>query len=222
MRGRPGRSWCPVQHYYFNPRPHAGATTGMSAPLLARVFQSTPPCGGDLPWVILSKRFSNFNPRPHAGATRTTGKRRMRPAISIHAPMRGRRFDFSQPHLYYKTISIHAPMRGRHVTDPDVPGSGQFQSTPPCGGDNGWENSSSRRLNFNPRPHAGATGMIPEFKGRRAISIHAPMRGRPKLYGAVFIVVEFQSTPPCGGDLAQVPDFFHPTISIHAPMRGRH
>ena len=75
----------------FNPRPLAGAThrehqtkydsqISIHAPLRGRLifmlpkissrgFQSTPPCGGDLQFVI--GRCSNpyFNPRPLAGAT---------------------------------------------------------------------------------------------------------------------------------------------------------
>ena len=32
---------------------------------------------------------------------------------------------------------------------------------------------------------------------------------------------EFQSTPPCGGDIYPGGFFHHPGISIHAPLRGR-
>ena len=98
---------------HFNPRPHAGATRridrrpgfpmiSIHAPMRGRqflatdighyfIFQSTPPCGGDIQQLLtyeLQRKFQstppcggdetgprsfspcqNFNPRPHAGAT---------------------------------------------------------------------------------------------------------------------------------------------------------
>ena len=119
----------------------------------------------------------NFNPRPLAGAT-------------IH---------HIAPRLCSR-ISIHAPLRGRLVTNLYEDRVGEFQSTPPCGGDNclsikrlnltkfqstppcGGDSGPPRRIwvanHFNPRPLAGATpggGICPRFLW---ISIHAPLRGR--------------------------------------------
>ena len=98
-------------------------------------------------------------------------------------------------------ISIHAPLRGRLVPLYNL------TQTP----------------DFNPRPLAGATGQALGPQGVHNISIHAPLRGRPRpvicrrwwrgisihapLRGRlpishIFNVIEqFQSTPPCGGDL---------------------
>ena len=81
-----------LQHpAHFNPRPHAGATgwdgdvyqncsISIHAPMRGRrrrafflapdlKFQSTPPCGGDVPSLYCTTTTGNFNPRPHAGAT---------------------------------------------------------------------------------------------------------------------------------------------------------
>ena len=139
----------------FNPRPHAGATRAVPslsmiwvisihAPMRGRrqagekstielIFQSTPPCGGDLPttgqitglpisihapmrgrrvWQDGNGGLEHFNPRPHAGATiiSTLDK----PTLSNFNP---------RPHAGATKvlgmnpeaikISIHAPMRGR-------------------------------------------------------------------------------------------------------------
>ena len=69
MRGRPTSGIALLDHRYFNPRPHAGATPppGNSRPI--RLFQSTPPCGGDQSGHEQQLFHHHFNPRPHAGAT---------------------------------------------------------------------------------------------------------------------------------------------------------
>ena len=54
--------------------------------------------------------------------------------ISIHAPLRGRRYAPHTPLLPFG-ISIHAPLRGRHNYEVDIAFENAFQSTPPCGGD---------------------------------------------------------------------------------------
>ena len=74
----------------FNPRPLAGATKSKVLYFPRDVFQSTPPCGGDC---------CRLHPS-------------VRDAISIHAPLRGRRLH--QRHGDNRQgISIHAPLRGR-------------------------------------------------------------------------------------------------------------
>ena len=98
---------------------------------------------------------------------------------------------------------------------------GRFQSTPPCGGDccrgyifvrvgisihapmrgrPGSKWVTSLDYDFNPRPHAGATSSSRVANVCRKISIHAPMRGRHFLIISDSHTIEFQSTPPCGGD----------------------
>ena len=96
---------------------------------------------------------------------------------------------------------------------------------------------------FNPRPLAGATNKISGIGLDPEISIHAPLRGRLKHLTWNSKFKQFQSTPPCGGDLATLWQFlvrfdFNPRplagathsfrksarvapISIHAPLRGR-
>ena len=181
MRGRQekplkAKVTCDISiHAPMRGRPYDGCQT-----LGTLIFQSTPPCGGD---TELSKR---------------EGTRE----ISIHAPMRGRQ-TVDGLTLEEIKISIHAPMRGRLRGVPGLIVRCGFQSTPPCGGDGlGW--STSRR--------------------ECAISIHAPMRGRrgrgnrsrrdsnhfnPRPHAGAtprhdhsITVIQFQSTPPCGGDRA--------------------
>ena len=53
------------------------------------------------------------------------------------------------------------------------------------------------------------------------ISIHAPLRGRPKGVPREYDESEFQSTPPCGGDWFDSAVPIAEIISIHAPLRGR-
>ena len=53
--------------------------------------------------------------------------------------------------------------------------------------------------NFNPRPHTGATGDPSQQAD----------------------ILQFQSTPPYGGDLHYVQTYCDKVISIHAPIRGR-
>ena len=162
-------------------------------------FQSTPPCGGD-------KKYSWFWFHPGA--------------ISIHAPLRGRlvtnlyedrvgEFQSTPPcggdrpsPLYNEPskISIHAPLRGRLPMLDMKDDADRFQSTPPCGGDRMYRFASSYSTYFNPRPLAGATESERHWCWYHAISIHAPLRGRPSSSKVWVVGLPFQSTPPCGGD----------------------
>ena len=69
-------------------------------------------------------------------------------------------------------------MRGRLEALGDKDASQEFQSTPPCGGDGVIGKIAGIQINFNPRPHAGATGQNLSRAQEAQISIHAPMRGR--------------------------------------------
>ena len=98
--------------YHFNPRPLAGATLTTAVADGGVLFQSTHPCGGDGRHGCSATAIFNFNPRPLAGATCV--RRDILPG---------------------NAISIHAPLRGRHVKAHAAKYNGEFQSTPPCGGD---------------------------------------------------------------------------------------
>ena len=75
-----------------------------------------------------------------------------------------------------------------------------FQSTPPCGGDKAIKAIKIQKKNFNPRPLAGATVLGGVFVADVGISIHAPLRGRHDTAEPFMYLIQFQSTPPCGGD----------------------
>ena len=77
----------------------------------------------------------------------------------------------------------------------------EFQSTPPQGGDRGTRDEPPVRRGFNPRPRRGATGDDRESQPCIDVSIHAPAGGRPpRGHLTAYTNVEFQSTPPQGGD----------------------
>ena len=140
-------------------------------------------------------------------------------------------------------ISIHAPLRGRRLPPILTLQTAVFQSTPPCGGDPPDYGKTCICGNFNPRPLAGATKVVGVYRPSGNISIHAPLRGRPRFVAETKYPDKFQSTPPCGGDSGyrlklQHKTYFNPRplagatrrsqpgqhasgISIHAPLRGR-
>ena len=165
-------------------------------------------------------RFSYFNPRPLAGATIRV----------VDGP------------LFY-LISIHAPLRGRRQTSTPGAGLRNFNPRPLAGATCYMKNKFQRHPHFNPRPLAGATNPPTADDKQAFISIHAPLRGRLEVqssteagfnfnprplagatkntHGFGFIQVQFQSTPPCGGDKNRRHRLPSLPISIHAPLRGR-
>ena len=164
---------------------------------------------------------NDFNPRPLAGATFVVVNGVGSVVISIHAPLRGRLNGYDRL-LYRITISIHAPLRGRLSRSLVRFSSCAFQSTPPCGGDPGDVKTFLDCPYFNPRPLAGATNFVGVAHHGLGISIHAPLRGRPRVPPFSTLKCGFQSTPPCGGDNNHVRRRLSHNISIHAPLRGRH
>ena len=221
LRGRPASlpPWAAPTRISIH-APLRGRRTGLMRLDLTSKFQSTPPCGGDVSTLENREKATDFNPRPLAGATAV------------------RRLDYRRP-----AISIHAPLRGRPGQLGIAPCKTRFQSTPPCGGDAALAQIPSIWQYFNPRPLAGATLRVREFTGAREISIHAPLRGRRGWLWLLDHFCGFQSTPPCGGDALRLPPElqgkdFNPrplagatvypdllaeagSISIHAPLRGR-
>ena len=182
----------------FNPRPRAGGDTddenvgrtfdvSIHAPVLGAtannvvvvnspVFQSTPPCWGRHRAGVGNRLFRRFNPRPRAGGDYIPVAVRVRPTVSIHAPVLGAtvagvvsvRFTKFQstPPCWGRRLPRHCRKRieGFQSTPPCWGRPGRkafscatrlFQSTPPC-----WGRPSQGRLGsglrgFNPRPRAG-------------------------------------------------------------------
>ena len=134
MRGRRTAPRKRRDESYFNPRPHAGATIQIPGVSRQQLFQSTPPCGGDVINGAQNGQITHFNPRPHAGATFPSWAARS--LISDFNP---------RPHAgATRSLSNNVQIF-------------QFQSTPPCGGDCAKSFRAPDPRNFNPRPHAGAT-----------------------------------------------------------------
>ena len=163
------------------------------------VFQSTPPCGGDASFhLFLYSHYISIH-APLRGRLVVLLQDGLLFPISIHAPLRGRhrkKFYIS----LCRTISIHAPLRGRPWMHSFHCCLQLFQSTPPCGGDPEPIINADQLKNFNPRPLAGATGRDGTQLDGARISIHAPLRGRPRKPWLTLLHHQFQSTPPCGGD----------------------
>ena len=183
----------------FNPRPLAGATPisttrewgaviSIHAPLRGRLiflvklrllvlFQSTPPCGGDIAGAVAPAVLLYFNPRPLAGATKCHSLGHGAYVISIHAPLRGRRPGACWPgpsdHFNPRPLAGATCSRVARYFFPN-----HFNPRPLAGATFKGKNPGAVRKYFNPRPLAGAT--IWHIVGglRPAISIHAPLRGR--------------------------------------------
>ncbi len=105
------------------------------------------------------------------------------------------------PALAYTVVSIHASARRRPRRSYSRRLVIWFQSTPPQGGGPTLSASSSFRMRFNPRLHKEAT--------RAAAARRRPIwRFNPRLRkeatkgaGSIQPTIEFQSTPPQGGDI---------------------
>ena len=162
----------------------------------------------------------NFNPRPLAGATFLPCILQVLPAISIHAPLRGRRRHTAVQHqpVYFNP----RPLAGATNDLGFLAFLQKFQSTPPCGGDLAKVSSFNHRsisihaplrgrpVSFSRSTALSMISIHAPLRGRHVvpdhlidpghISIHAPLRGRLAGASANWLVGIFQSTPPCGGD----------------------
>ena len=163
-----------------------------------RMFQSTPPRGGEPGPPGHRCKGSCFNPRPRAGANA-----RKYLVWELYTCFNPRpRAGANEAKVIYvgdTRVSIHAPARGRTLHALPPPPSLLFQSTPPRGGE---PSTAGLRLpaRFNPRPRAGANGSEGGYGTPQKVSIHAPARGRT--------------------GVRQIPNPAE-LVSIHAPARGR-
>ena len=141
----------------FNPHPLAGATAFDGKSYFDFQFQSTPPCGGDEDTVSYNGNTYKFQSTPPCGGDHQPDQCLLCPDISIHAPMRGRLYVYSdesgvfdnfnpRPHagatckigssdIFFNYFNPR-PHAGATL-HPESFSSGlqRFQSTPPCGGD---------------------------------------------------------------------------------------
>ena len=202
--------------------------------VLALIFQSTPPCGGDLKRKSRKLSLTNFNPRPHAGAT---------PCKMV----------LTRFFLFQST----PPCGGDFLPGFTCRNCPEFQSTPPCGGDPSTRIPSSRPQYFHPRHPAPAPYTAMLITNLLQFQSTPPCGGDKPGLTVTRLRLVFQSTPPCGGDcntitgIASIRNFnprphagattvlavlrraliisiharrmipANAVISIHAPMRGR-
>ena len=120
------------------------------------LFQSTPPCGGDMRQML---------PQDIA-------------AISIHAPLRGR-LVFPVILCFYPGFQSTPPCGGDECPPVTHSKVGYFNPRPLAGATSFKKSWLLQVPNFNPRPLAGATYLACKVLGQDYISIHAPLRGRP-------------------------------------------
>ena len=148
----------------------------MSRQCAARMFRISihaPLRGRPRLWLPCARCFY-FNPRPLAGATGREPATMKLALISIHAPLRGR------PAASYWSRYYHhfnpRPLAGATQQLEALAEGYQFQSTPPCGGDGGFDD---HLLTVE-------------------ISIHAPLRGRPVTCQKSWITAYFNPRPLAG------------------------
>ncbi len=182
-------------------------------------FQSTPPCGGDKLLGIGLSQVIAFQSTPPCGGDVGNLRRTHVDPVSIHAPVWGRRSP------------------SRHVRP-----SNSFQSTPPCGGDAAVADGLFVDQGFQSTPPCGGDPDEPWTATGQAVSIHAPVWGRPvvEVSGGIGIAVSihapvwgrpsrstrlpssgtFQSTPPCGGDSPPESCLMAPSLFQSTPPCG--
>ena len=154
---RPSSSSASSARIGFNPRTPAGCDPDVSViGALHEVFQSTHPCGVRLPELLITIAPASFQSTHPCGVRRTPScHQRLRPCVSIHAPLRGATRYHTGAVVVHCQVSIHAPLRGatvecdhcgrltpvsihaplRGATERKLPvmRSRLFQSTHPCG-----------------------------------------------------------------------------------------
>ncbi len=182
----------------FNSRPRMGATllvedggscfdVSIHAPVWGRpeqnwsvvngvrMFQFTPPYGGDHQKIRPFPAQKRFNSRPRMGAT-----------------------TFRYEWIWEKIVSIHAPVWGRPARRRMVGDTRGFQFTPPYGGDTIPSAGSRATTCFNSRPRMGATRARRTASGSVGVSIHAPVWGRHDGAGFLLAQNRFNSRPRMG------------------------
>ena len=162
----------------------------------------------------------HFNPRSLAGATPVYYVYFQTISISIHAPLRERHRWLNCPGSVL-LISIHAPLRERLRIYCNLLYQRAFQSTLPCGSDSVYTVICFTNVHFNPRSLAGATGDQRRQQPQINISIHAPLRERPRQKFWFNFPNYFNPRSLAGatGIMGFGKSKFN--ISIHAPLRER-
>ena len=140
-------------------------------------FQSTLPYGSDNLKKLLIVPICNFNPRSLTGGTVYYINSVRKNQISIHAPLRERRFDETILSELV-AISIHAPLRERQSTKSFASSKSAFQSTLPYGSDIQVAKIPSHLLISIHAPLRERLNFFPCRTGASLISIHAPLRER--------------------------------------------
>ena len=216
----PSFSAGPAKHRLNADAPMRGRPSFEGIFYLHRLFQSTPPYGGDCSLKCKRSHSSDFNPRPIRGR-RHSNTANFQINISIHAPIRGRLriFGMQQKDSIFQSTPPHG---GDSVKPSSFRRMAIFQSTPPHGGDKETGTVYLVWSKFQSTPPRGGDSCL--------MALPPPLR-------------RFQSTPPRGGDLSYN-DYtagrqdFNPRplagatlcahwfglltdISIHAPSRGR-
>ena len=141
--------------------------------------------------------------------------------ISIHAPLRERRYAQSVQHNKTDHFNPRS-LAGATTEQKTFRIVGEFQSTLPCGSDGGAVTiDASRYISIHaPLRERRPISIVTIFS--TGISIHAPLRERRWAnLCRTMPAKKFQSTLPCGSDDTIISVIFVADISIHAPLRER-
>ena len=98
-------------------------------------------------------------------------------------------------------VSIHAPVKGRLLLWCGVFGAWRFNPRPREGATTYSGTACARMASFNPRPREGATidELIEDCD--TLVSIHAPVKGRPKVQGRRGAGARFNPRPREGATI---------------------
>ncbi len=158
------------------------------------------------------------------GATGSNNLRKLRGAISIHAPRGGRDVAARAPTAPGLVISIHAPRGGRDpMPSTASPPTRYFNPRAPWGARQHVDAVCGKSYGFqSTRPVGGATPIFQLRDVVGGISIHAPRGGRDgrNYQGAECPRISIHA-PRGGRDLVSVTHVVLHQISIHAPRGGR-
>ena len=191
----PVSTHAPVRRRPAPPRPGAaGGLVSTHAPVrrrpkarypedAARMFQLTPPLGGDVGIALLVPA---------------------RLLVSTHAPVRRRQGSGSRAarkQLVHELLfQLTPPLGGDSAAAPPPSSWRLFQLTPPLGGDLPGRPGGAVPPVSTHAPVRRRRGRVVAEQVVEVVSTHAPVRRRPTGASACTAPTGFQLTPPLGGD----------------------
>ena len=143
----------------FNPRPRMGGDLTPWQITKVEAFQSAPPHGGRLEYILRGEGDGKFQSAPPHGGRPPDAQTNQTGSKFQSAPPHGGRRDQEASQQHHQAVSIRAPAWG--ATPPATLGSSRnrFQSAPPHGGRRAKFRALETLIeSFNPRPRMGGDG----------------------------------------------------------------